>query len=69
MKETYVISFEKNTVTQIRLVKAESAEQAKAYFVEIEPAATVYDVAVDNVGYARRGVPCKEVPDGWEESL
>lgn len=67
MKETYVVSFEKNTVTQARLVKAESAEQAKAYFAEIEPAATVYGVTIDNVGYARRGMPCEVVPDGWTE--
>lgn len=67
MKETYVISFEENDVCQGRLIKAENAEQAEAYFRATTPAATVYGVSIDTVGYADRGMPCKEVPDGWEE--
>jgi hypothetical protein len=66
MKENFVVSFEKSGVTQSRLVTAESADQAQAYFQEIEPAATVYGVSLDTVGYARRGMPCEVVPDGWK---
>lgn len=45
MKENYTVSFVKNDVNQCRLVKAESKEQALAYFAEIEPAADILAAA------------------------
>lgn len=66
MKENYTISFTKNDVPQARLVKAENAEQALAYFAEIEPAATVYGASLDQCNLERRGCPVEVVPDGWQ---
>lgn len=66
MKQAFVISFEKNGVSQVRLVKAENEEAARSYFESIEPNATVYGSKADDVGYAQRGCPCDEVPDGWK---
>ena len=36
----YQISFEKNTVCQCRLIDADSADTARAYFEENEPRST-----------------------------
>lgn len=66
MKENYAVSFIKNDVAQARLVKAENAEQALAYFAEIEPAATVYGASLDQCNLERRGCPVEIVPDGWQ---
>lgn len=66
MKENYTVSFTKNDVAQARLVKAENAEQALAYFAEIEPAATVYGASLDQCNLERRGCPVEIVPDGWQ---
>lgn len=66
MKENYAVSFTKNDAAQARLVKAENAEQALAYFAEIEPAATVYGASLDQCNLERRGCPVEIVPDGWQ---
>lgn len=66
MKENYTVSFTKNDVAQARLVKAENAEQALAYFAEIEPAATVHGASLDQCNLERRGCPVEIVPDGWQ---
>ena len=66
MKENYTVSFTKNDVAQARLVKAENAEQALAYFAEIEPTATVYGASLDQCNLERRGCPVEIVPDGWQ---
>ena len=66
MKENYTVSFTKNDVAQARLVKAENAGQALAYFAEIEPAATVYGASLDQCNLERRGCPVEIVPDGWQ---
>ena len=68
MKENFVVSFEKNHVAQANLVKAENGKQARDYFSYQNPKAHIYGVRIDMVGYARRGMPVVEVPDGWEES-
>lgn len=65
MKENYTVSFVKNDVNQCRLVKAESKEQALAYFAEIEPAAEICGAALDRCNLERRGCPVEIVPDGW----
>ena len=65
MKENYTVSFVKNDVNQCRLVKAESKEQALAYFAEIEPAAEICGAALDQCNLERRGCPVEIVPDGW----
>lgn len=65
MKENYTVSFTLNDVAQCRLVKAESKEQAIAYFAEIEPAATIAGAALDQCNLALRGCPVEIVPDGW----
>lgn len=65
MKENYTVSFTLNDVAQCRLVKAESAEQARAYFAEIEPAAIIAGAALDQCHLERRGCPVEIVPDGW----
>lgn len=65
-KETYVVSFEKNGVCQARLVQAHDEEQAKQYFASIEPKATIYGSKLDEVDYAKRGMPIETVPEGWE---
>ena len=66
MKENYTVSFTKNDVAQARLVKAENAEQALAYFAEIEPTATVHGASLDQCNLERRGCPVEIVPDGWQ---
>ena len=66
MKENFVVSFEKNHVAQANLVKAENGKQARDYFSYQNPKAHIYGVRIDMVGYARRGMPVVEVPDGWE---
>ena len=66
MKENYTVSFTKNDVAQARLVKAENAEQALAYFAEIEPTATVHGASLDQCNLDRRGCPVEIVPDGWQ---
>ena len=65
MKENYTVSFVKNDVNQCRLVKAESKEQALAYFAEIEPTAEICGAALDQCNLERRGCPVEIVPDGW----
>lgn len=65
MKENYTVSFVKNDVNQCRLVKAESKEQALAYFAEIEPDAEICGAALDQCNLERRGCPVEIVPDGW----
>ena len=65
MKENYTVSFVKNDVNQCRLVKAESKEQALAYFAEIEPGAEICGAALDQCNLERRGCPVEIVPDGW----
>ena len=65
MKENYTVSFTLNNVAQCRLVKADSKEQAIAYFAEIEPAATIAGAAIDQCNLERRGCPVEIVPDGW----
>lgn len=65
MKENYTVSFTLNDVAQCRLVKAENAEQARAYFTEIEPAAIIAGVNLDQCHLERRGCPVEIVPDGW----
>lgn len=65
-KETYVVSFEKDGVCQARLVQARDADQAKQYFSSIEPKAIVYGSKIDEVDYAKRGMPLESVPDGWK---
>lgn len=65
MKENYTVSFVKNDVNQCRLVKAESKEQALAYFAEIEPDAEICGAALDQCNLERRGCPVETVPDGW----
>lgn len=65
MKENYTVSFTLNDVAQCRLIKAESAEQARAYFSEIEPAAIIAGAALDQCNLERRGCPVEIVPDGW----
>lgn len=65
MKENYTVSFVKNDVNQCRLVKAESKDQALAYFAEIEPAAEICGAALDQCNLERRGCPVEIVPDGW----
>ena len=65
MKENYTVSFTLNDVAQCRLVKADSKEQAIAYFAEIEPAATIAGAAIDQCNLERRGCPVEIVPDGW----
>lgn len=65
MKENYTVSFTFNDVAQCRLVKAENAEQARAYFAEIEPAAIIAGVSLDQCHMERRGCPVEIVPDGW----
>ena len=66
MKENYTVSFTKNDVAQARLVKAENAEQALAYFAEIEPTATIHGASLDQCNLERRGCPVEIVPDGWQ---
>ena len=66
MKENYTVSFVKDSVGQARLVKAENAEQALAYFAEIEPTATVHGASLDQCNLERRGCPVEIVPDGWQ---
>lgn len=66
MKENYTVSFVKDNVGQARLVKAENAEQAIAYFAEIEPTATVHGASLDQCNLERRGCPVEIVPDGWQ---
>lgn len=66
MKENYTVSFTKNDVAQARLVKAENAEQALAYFAEIEPTATIHGASLDQCNLVRRGCPVEIVPDGWQ---
>lgn len=66
MKENFVVSFEKDHVAQANLVKAESGKQARDYFICQNPKAHIYGVRIDMVGYACRGMPIVEVPDGWE---
>ncbi|MGN1341417.1 MAG: hypothetical protein ACI4WS_14080, partial [Oscillospiraceae bacterium] len=66
MKENYTVSFIKNDIGQARLVKAESKEQAIAYFAEIEPTATIYGASLDQCNLERRGCPVEIVPDGWQ---
>lgn len=61
---TYNISFLKNGVYQARLCNAETAEQAQAYFENIEPGAKVLGISVNNEGY-KPGKPCETVPAGW----
>lgn len=63
MKTNYEITFEKNNVYQARLCEAPSAEIARAYFIEIEPSATVCGVSPAEV--VRPGQPKEIVPDGW----
>ena len=65
MKENYTVSFTLNNVAQCRLVKADSKEQALAYFAEIEPTATIAGAALDQCNLERRGCPVEIVPDGW----
>lgn len=65
MKENYTVSFTLNDVAQCRLVKADSKEQAIAYFTEIEPTATIAGAAIDQCNLERRGCPVEIVPDGW----
>lgn len=65
MKENYTVSFVKDDVNQCRLVKAESKEQALAYFAEIEPDAEICGAALDQCNLERRGCPVEIVPDGW----
>lgn len=65
MKENYAVSFVKDEVNQCRLVKAESKEQALAYFAEIEPDAETCGAALDQCSLERRGCPVEIVPDGW----
>lgn len=66
MKENFTVSFTKNDVPQARLVKAESKEQALAYFAELEPTATAYGASLDQCNLERRGCPVEIVPDGWQ---
>lgn len=65
MKENYTVSFTLNDIAQCRLVKAENAEQARAYFAEIEPTAEIAGAALDQCHLERRGCPVEIVPDGW----
>ena len=65
MKENYTVSFTLNDVAQCRLIKAENAEQASAYFAEIEPAAEIHGASLDQCHLERRGCPVEIVPDGW----
>lgn len=58
------ISFIKNGIGQANLCKAETADQARAYFESIAPDAEIIGVSVNNEGY-KPGKPCHEVPDGW----
>lgn len=66
MKVDFVVSFVKNTVPQARIVKAENAAQAQAYFEQIEPEAEIYSMSVDDFNLAKEGCPVEEVPDGWK---
>lgn len=66
MKENYTVSFVKDNVGQARLVKAESKDQALAYFAEIEPTAIVHGASLDQCNLERRGCPVETVPDGWQ---
>ncbi len=68
MKINFVISFVKNDVPQARIVKAENAEQARAWFEKNEPSAEIYGVSVDECNLAKRGCPVEEVPDGWKNA-
>lgn len=63
---TYNISFIENGIGQANLCKAETAEQAVAYFQSIAPAAEIIGVSENNESY-KPGKPCHIVPDGWEE--
>ena len=65
MKKNYTVSFVQDEVAQCRLVKAESSEQALAYFAEIEPAAKICGADIDQCNLERRGCPAEIVPDGW----
>ena len=42
-------------------------EDGRDYFSYQNPKAHIYGVRIDMVGYARRGMPVVEVPDGWEQ--
>lgn len=66
MKELFRISYEKNGVSQICLVKAETKEDAESYFKSLKPSAVVYDVTDANTDDVKPGCPIKEVPDNWE---
>lgn len=59
------ISFIKNGIGQANLCKAETAEQAQAYFESIAPDVEIIGVSVNNECY-KPGKPCHEVPEGWE---
>ncbi len=62
--EIYNVSFQKNDVYQARLVKAQSMEQAEAYFRHIEPGAEFIGISINQEGY-KPGKPMEVVPEGW----
>ena len=63
--EIYNVSFQKDDVYQARLVKAQSMEQAEAYFRHIEPRAEFIGIGINQEGY-KPGKPMEVVPEGWE---
>ena len=62
--EIYNVSFQKNDVYQARLVKAQSMEQAEAYFRHIEPRAEFIGIGINQEGY-KPGKPMEVVPEDW----
>lgn len=66
MKKTFEISYERNNVFHIYILKAENEEQAVTYFKELKPTATVYAAELNTVDYSDRRIPSGEVPDDWK---